>query len=183
MKSSGNIDAVDFVSVKFTNWPQVYTLFISGDIDRPLSREGRPVFFQDRTKLSEAKALLTPGEARLLKTPARPFLICDMKTAAMNVSNGVDSEHLALHSINFALDCVNFIGKRIPLQQEECLFALADSLSFNKRIPTKFVEKSEFVKQSLLWCQFAITNESVFLEDTSRRNTTSNSPLVHKVRA
>jgi hypothetical protein len=183
VKSEHNlIDAVDFVSVNFTNWSKVYTILISGDVDRPLSHEGRIVFFHQKSELVEAKSLLSGAEARLLKNATSPIQICDVKLAIDTLSEGQDDNQLLLHSINFLLDCVNFIGKRVPSLHEDRLFDLADALSFHPRIPKKFGNQKAQIRQSLLWCQFAVTNESIFLETLGKHSVTR-SPLVQHVRA
>ena len=146
--------------------PQFYTLLaVGGENERPLTAEGRIIFFA-RTTLVH-KALAMDKSMAVLGNPPRDVeTICDVaQTLYIVNSQDEDPEGVVLDCLLIFDDLVRASQLSMPERYQGILTELAARLT--EGVPLKRIFTSDalrrHVEDALLWCVGAITMKARFL--------------------
>jgi len=139
--------------------PQLYTLLaVGGDNERPLTADGRIVFFT-KPQLS-AKALeLDASLAQLGPAPQELETFCDVAEALYRVnSQNTDPEGVILDCLLVFDDLVRATKLHMPDRYQGILTELAARLTEGTQLRSIFTNSAlrEHVEDALLWCIGAI---------------------------
>ncbi|MGB8890375.1 MAG: hypothetical protein WCC87_26855 [Candidatus Korobacteraceae bacterium] len=140
--------------------PQFYTLLaVGGDNERPLTADGRLVFFT-RLELAAKALALNPGMAKLGPPPAEIETFCDVAEAFYLVnSQNADLDGIVLDCLLIFDDLVRATKLHMPDRYQGILTELAARLTERKLLRDIFTSQSlrEHVEDALLWCVGAVT--------------------------
>jgi hypothetical protein len=140
--------------------PQFYTLLAVGsDNERPLTSEGRIVFFVHQELAARALAL-DPGMARLGPAPESVETFCDIAEALYRVnSQQADPDGVILDCLLVFDDLVRATKLHMPDRYQGILTELAARLTEGAQLRNIFTNQSlrEHVEDALLWCVGAVT--------------------------
>lgn len=140
--------------------PQFYTLLAVGsDNERPLTFEGRIVFFAD-PKLGAKALALDPSLSSLGPPPETIETFCDAAEALYRVnSQQTDPEGVILDCLLVFDDLVRATKLHMPDRYQGILTELAARLTEGAQLRRIFTNPSlrEHVEDALLWCVGAIT--------------------------
>ena len=140
--------------------PQFYTLLaVGGENERPITADGRLVFF---TQLElGAKALaLDPSMTKLGPPPQELETFCDVAEAFYLVnSQNADLDGIVLDCLLIFDDLVRATKLHMPDRYQGLLTELAARLTERKLLRDIFTNQSlrEHVEDALLWCVGAVT--------------------------
>ena len=139
--------------------PQFYTLLaVGGDNERPLTSDGRILFFAHPSLAAKALAL-DPGMARLGPPPETVETFCDIAEALYRVnSQQADADGVILDCLLVFDDLVRATKLHMPDRYQGILTELAARLTERTPLNKIFSSPSlrEHVEDALLWCVGAI---------------------------
>jgi hypothetical protein len=139
--------------------PQFYTLLAVGsDNERPLTSDGRVVFFVHPGLAARALAL-DPSMARLGPPPEGIETFCDVAEALYRVnSQHADPDGVILDCLLVFDDLVRATKLHMPDRYQGILTELAARLTEGAPLRTIFTNQSlrEHVEDALLWCVGAV---------------------------
>ncbi len=140
--------------------PQFYTLLAVGsDNERPITSDGRVVFFVD-PKLAAKALALDPSMARIGPPPDAVETFCDVAEALYRVnSQQADPDGVILDCLLVFDDLVRATKLHMPDRYQGILTELAARLTEGATLRTIFTNPSlrEHVEDALLWCVGAVT--------------------------
>lgn len=145
--------------------PQFYTLIaLEGENERPLTANGRVVFF---TELRHARRALSLGDSefRRLKSPSEGVdMMCDL-AQALHVANAqdADTDGVLMDAIACLDDLVRAIQINVPAECMAVLSGLAARLGDTPEFGTWLTEQGldrERLEDALLWCIGAVASKS-----------------------
>jgi hypothetical protein len=140
--------------------PQFYTLLaVGGDNERPLTSEGRVLFFV-RPDLTAKALALDPSMARLGPPQGELETFCDVAEALYRVnSQNADPDGVILDCLLVLDDLVRATQLHMPDRYQGILTELAARLTEGTPLQRIFSSHSlrEHVEDALLWCVGAIT--------------------------
>jgi hypothetical protein len=140
--------------------PQFYTvLAVGGDNERPLTADGRIIFFTDGRLAAKALAL-DPSLARLGPAPEQIETFCDVAEALYRVnSQNADPDGVILDCLLVFDDLVRATKLHMPDRYQGILTELAARLTEGAQLRNIFtnVALREHVEDALLWCVGAVT--------------------------
>lgn len=141
--------------------PELLTLFVFGDTDRPLMLEDRILFFT-RPPLGD-RALEQAGLREQFPGPAPTdvSLTCDVAAALYLIAHADEDAHaIVLNCVNTLLDMIAATRFAVPPEHERVLHALADHMTFGRDVAGFFAEQQLpriAAQDALLWAIGAIT--------------------------
>ncbi len=139
--------------------PQFYTLLAVGsDNERPITSDGRIVFFVHPGLAAKALAL-DPSMARLGPPPEGIETFCDVAEALYRVnSQQADPEGVILDCLLVFDDLVRATRLHMPDRYQGILTELTARLTEGKQLRNIFTNPSlrEHVEDALLWCVGAV---------------------------
>ncbi len=148
--------------------PQFYTLLAVGsDNERPLTAEGRIVFFVHPGLAAKALAL-DPSMARLGPPPEAIETFCDIAEALHRVnSQQADPDGVILDCLLVFDDLVRATKLHMPDRYQGILTELAARLTEGMQLRNIFTSPSlrEHVEDALLWCVGAVTVKARMLTE------------------
>ena len=140
--------------------PQFYTLLaVGGDNERPLTADGRIVFFTSPELASQALAM-DASMASLGPAPDEIETFCDVAEALHRVnSQNADPDGIVLDCLLVFDDLVRATQLHMPDRYQGILTELAARLTEGAQLHHIFTNPSlrEHVEDALLWCVGAIT--------------------------
>jgi hypothetical protein len=140
--------------------PQFYTLLaVGGDNERPLTADGRIVFFTSPDLGKQALAL-DASMANLGPAPGEIETFCDVAEALHRVnSQNADPDGVVLDCLLVFDDLVRATQLHMPDRYQGILTELAARLTEGKQLRHIFTNSSlrEHVEDALLWCVGAVT--------------------------
>ena len=140
--------------------PQFYTLLaVGGDNERPLTSDGRILFFT-RPDLAAKALALDAGLARLGPTPGELETFCDVAEALYRVnSQNADPEGVILDCLLVLDDMVRATKLHMPDRYQGILTELAALLTEGAQLRNILTKPAlrEQVEDGLLWCVGAVT--------------------------
>jgi hypothetical protein len=143
--------------------PQFYTLLaVGGDNERPITADGRLVFFT-RLDLGAKALALDPSMAKLGPPPQELETFCDVAEAFYLVnSQNADLDGIVLDCLLIFDDLVRATKLHMPDRYQGLLTELAARLTERKLLRDIFTNQSlrEHVEDALLWCVGAVTIRS-----------------------
>ena len=146
--------------------PQFYTLLaVGGDNERPLTADGKIVFFA-RTTLVH-KALAMDASMAVLGNPPRDMeTLCDVaETLYLVNSQDADPDGVVLDCLLIFDDLVRATQISMPERYQGILTELAARLTEGQSLKKIFSSESlrQHVEDALLWCVGAVTMKSKLL--------------------
>ncbi len=139
--------------------PQFYTLLsVGGDNERPLTAEGRVLFFSN-PQLAEKALALDASLARLGPPPQEIETFCDVAEALYRVnSQNADPDGVILDCLLVLDDLVRATKLHMPDRYQGILTELAARLTEGAQLEKIFSSHSlrEHVEDALLWCVGAV---------------------------
>jgi hypothetical protein len=146
--------------------PQFYTLLaVGGDNERPLTADGRIIFFS-RTTLVH-KALAMDKSLAVLGNPPRDFeTMCDVAQALYLVnSQEEDTDGVVLDCLLIFDDLVRATQISMPERYQGILTELAARLTEGQSLKKVFTNDAlrQHVEDALLWCVGAVTMKAKLL--------------------
>ena len=149
--------------------PDVYTLILHGDKDRPLVADGQIVFFSRLELASSALNLGGIDIEQLGSVPKDVDLLCDLaKTLYLINSENIDPSATILNCLNTVFDLVRATGLSVPIQYKRVLYALADHLTFNREFSNFLFQENiarSTITDAILWCIGAIVSKAKLLRE------------------
>jgi hypothetical protein len=140
--------------------PQLYTLLaVGGDNERPITANGRILFFT-RPELGAKVLALDPGMATLGPPPEQVETFCDVAEALFLVnSQNADPDGVVLDCLLVFDDLVRATKLHMPDRYQGLLTELAARLTERSILRDIFSSQSlrEHVEDALMWCIGAIT--------------------------
>ncbi len=148
--------------------PQFYTLLaVGGENERPITADGRLVFFTHLGLTAKALAL-DPSMAKLGPPPTEIETFCDVAEAFYLVnSQNADLDGIVLDCLLIFDDLVRATKLHMPDRYQGLLTELAARLTERKLLRDIFTNPSlrEHVEDALLWCVGAITVKGRLLSE------------------
>src|SRR5215469_9049918 len=146
--------------------PQFYTLVaVGGDNERPLTAEGRIIFFA-RTTLMH-KALAMDKSLAVLGNPPRDVeMMCDVaQTLYLVNSQNEDPDGVVLDCLLIFDDLVRATQISMPERYQAILTELAGRLTEGQSLKKVFTNDAlrQHVEDALLWCVGAVTMKAKLL--------------------
>jgi len=171
-----NYEEIFLLGVRLQPGPQpadLYALVLyyevaRGDANRPLTSDGRIVFFR---AIAQATAILQLGDAAFRKygkAPGEVAYCYDLPEVLSRIATGArdDGAHV-LNFINELLDFVRATEHVVPEHYLRTLTTVADWLTFDKRIAavadTRGVQVTE-IRDALFWCLGAIASNASIVD-------------------
>lgn len=146
--------------------PQFYTLLaVGGDNERPLTADGRIIFFLRLTQVHKALAM-DPSLAVLGNPPRAVETICDVaQTLYLVNSQDSDPDGVVLDCLLIFDDLVRASGLSMPERYQGVLTELAARLTEGQSLKKVFTNEAlrHHVEDALLWCVGAITMKAKVL--------------------
>jgi hypothetical protein len=146
--------------------PQVYTLLAVGsENERPISSDGRIVFFVD-PKLATKALALDSSMTKLGPPPEAMETFCDVAEALYRVnSQQADPDGVILDCLLVFDDLVRATKLHMPDRYQGILTELAGRLTEGAQLRTIFTNPSlrEHVEDALLWCVGAIAMKALII--------------------
>jgi len=146
--------------------PQFYTLLaVGGDNERPLSADGRIIFFVRTTLVHKALAM-DPSMAVLGTPPRDVETMCDVaQTLYLVNSQDADPDGVVLDCLLILDDLVRATQISMPERYQGILTELAARLTEGQPLKKIFTSESlrQHVEDALLWCVGAVTMKSRLL--------------------
>ena len=143
--------------------PQFYTLLaVGGDNERPITAEGRILFFA-RPELAAKALALDPDLAKLGPAPEQTETFCDIaQTLHLVNSQDADPEGVILECLLIFDDLVRATHLHMPDRYQGLLTELAARLTERAALRDIFRNHAlrEHVEDALLWCVGAIAAKS-----------------------
>jgi hypothetical protein len=140
--------------------PQFYTLLaVGGDNERPLTADGRIVFFM-RPQLAATALALDADLAQFGPAPEELETFCDVAEALYRVnSQNADSEGVILDCLLVFDDLVRATRLHMPDRYQGILTEVAARLTEGALLRGIFTKNTlrEQVEDALLWCIGAVT--------------------------
>jgi hypothetical protein len=142
----------------------VYSIFITGDHDKPLIKDNKVCFFtKDKAieKIHKMGLSILPNDF-----PEEIDLTYDIdKVLALLTLSSIDKDATLINSINFLLDIINALSIKLPDEYKNALYAFADHLTFNRRFGS-FLKQSKISRESIIntiyWINGAIISNACF---------------------
>ena len=148
--------------------PQFYTLLaVGGDNERPLTADGRIVFFTHPHLAAKALAL-DSSLARLGAAPEELETFCDVAEVLYRVnSQNTDPEGVILDCLLVFDDLVRATRLHMPDRYQGILTELAARLTEGAQLKSIFTKSTlrEHVEDALLWCIGAVTAKARLLSE------------------
>jgi hypothetical protein len=148
--------------------PQFYTLLaVGGDNERPLTANGRILFFT-RPQLAKTALALDASLAGLGPAPEELETFCDVAEALYRVnSQNTDPDGVVLDCLLVLDDLVRATRLHMPDRYQGILTELAARLTEGAQLRNIFTNNAlrEHVEDALLWCVGAVTVKSRFLAE------------------
>jgi hypothetical protein len=146
--------------------PQFYTLLaVGGDNERPLTADGRIIFFVRLTQVH--KALAMDATMSVLGNPPRAVeTICDVaQTLYLVNSQDADPDGVVLDCLLIFDDLVRASGLGMPERYQGILTELAARLTEGQSLKKVFTSEAlrHHVEDALLWCVGAVTMKAKVL--------------------
>ena len=146
--------------------PQFYTLLaVGGDNERPLTADGRVIFFVRLTQVHKALAM-DPSLAVLGNPPRAVETICDVaQTLYLVNSQDADPDGVVLDCLLIFDDLVRATGLSMPERYHGILTELAARLTEGQSLKKVFTNEAlrHHVEDALLWCVGAVTMKAKVL--------------------
>jgi hypothetical protein len=143
--------------------PQFYTvLAVGGDNERPITAEGRLLFFPHPGSAAKALAL-DPDMAKLGQAPQEIETFCDVAEALHLInSQNADPDGVILDCLLVFDDLVRATKLHMPDRYQGMLTELAARLTERAQLREIFSSNSlrEHVEDALLWCVGAVAMKS-----------------------
>jgi hypothetical protein len=140
--------------------PELLTLFLYADVDRPLTFDDRILFFT-KAELGELAVKQAGLHEQFPEPPRDVSLTCDVAAAMYLIAHGADDpDSVLLHCINTLLDMVVATQLAMPQEHRRVLHALADHLTFDHDLAGFFAAHGVpriAAQDALLWSIGAIT--------------------------
>jgi len=140
--------------------PQFYTLLaVGGENERPLTADGRILFFA-HLGLAAKALLLDPSLARLGPPPQEIETFCDVAEALYRVNSQTsDPDGVILDCVLVFDDLVRATKLHMPDRYQGILTELAARLTEGTQLRNIFTNNAlrEHVEDALLWCIGAVT--------------------------
>jgi hypothetical protein len=147
---------------------QFYTLLaVGGDDERPVTADGRIVFFA-HPKLAAKAQTLDPSMARLGAPPDAIETFCDVAEALYRVnSQQADPDGVILDCLLVFDDLVRATRLHMPDRYQGILTELAARLTEGTQLRNIFTNPSlrEHVEDAILWCVGAVTAKARMLTE------------------
>lgn len=145
---------------------QFYTLLaVGGDNERPLTADGRIIFFTRTTLVHKALAM-DPSMAVLGTPPRDVETMCDVaQTMYLVNSQDDDSDGVVLDCLLIFDDLVRASQLSMPERYQGILTELAARLTEGQSLKKVFTNEAlrQHVEDGLLWCVGAITMKAKLL--------------------
>ena len=148
--------------------PQFYTLLaVGGENERPITWEGRLLFFT-RVSLAAKALALDPSLAKLGAPPEQIESFCDVAEALHLInSQDLDPDGVVLDCLLIFDDLVRATKLHMPDRYQGLLTELTARLTERQQLRRIFTSHvlREHVEDALLWCIGAIVVKSRMLSD------------------
>jgi hypothetical protein len=148
--------------------PQFYTLLaVGGENERPITAEGRLVFFT-RLELGMKALALDSTMANLGPPPTQIETFCDVAEAFYLVnSQNADLDGIVLDCLLIFDDLVRATKLHMPDRYQGLLTELAARLTERTLLRDIFTNQSlrEHVEDALLWCVGAVTAKARMIDE------------------
>jgi hypothetical protein len=149
--------------------PQFYTLMgDEGESERPITREGRILFFRHPKDARKALKESDNGFADLARVPHEMEMLCDV-SSALYVANAEESdeEGVLFELIAVFDDLLRAIRMNVPEEHAGLLGAVAQRLAQNPEFVSVLESRKatrDKLEDALLWCVGAVAVKSSFVE-------------------
>ncbi len=148
--------------------PQFYTVFaLEGDNERPITRQGRVVFFTHASRSADALELADVSMRLLGPAPTELEMLCDV-AQAMHLANAgdIDEDGVLLDCIACLDDLVRAAEINAPAEAMAVLSVLSERLMENPNFGAWLSEQGldrERIEDALMWCVGAVAVKSRFV--------------------
>jgi hypothetical protein len=144
--------------------PEIYTLLIYGQDDRPIKLDNQIIFFQSPEQVYQVLNLCDDDIQKLDKSIEHVELVIDVAKMLhlINYEN-YDDTNTILDCLNILLDFIKSAKGNIPEQYRIAITTFADYLTFDQDIERFFLENSinrSSIVDAILWCVGAISVNS-----------------------
>ena len=163
------VEGIDLVCFNFfhENEVDLYMLSTYGEVDLPLTVDGRLILFHS-TSLTKLAFSLFPEElVKGQSIPVEVALTCNVPHAVKKIKSGkVDQKVTILNCLNMFFDIFKVLNVDIPETYRKNLYAFADYLTFEKNIVAFFdttEAKRVDILQAFLWCVGTVLSNSKIL--------------------
>lgn len=147
--------------------PEIYTLFIYGEQERPLVADGYIVFFSRPELALSALKLCEIDTSQLGMPPAEVALVCDIaETLHLIRYKDIDESATILNCLNTVFDLVKAILLPLPNDYKQVLYSFADHLTFEQEFASFFTQNEiqrSMIENAILWCMGAVMSKAKLL--------------------
>jgi hypothetical protein len=147
--------------------PEIYTLFIYGEQERPLVADGNIVFFSRPDLILSALKLCEIDTSQLGIPPTEVSLVCDIAETLHLISyKDIDDSATILNCLNTVFDLVKATSVPLPNDYKRVLYSLADHLTFEQEFASFLTQndiKRSMIENAIMWCMGAVMSKSKLL--------------------
>jgi hypothetical protein len=140
--------------------PNLYTILVYGDNDRPIVNGDGQILFFPEPMLSSAAIQEFDANFNAIAETLELSIVYDIAEMLYLISSGkADGSAIILNCLNVIFDFVKVTKLPIPMEYESILFEFADYLTFDKDLETFFLQSGKDrskIIDGVLWCIGAI---------------------------
>jgi hypothetical protein len=149
--------------------PEIYTLLIYGENDRPIKLDNQIIFFNYPEEASKIWQLCGNDVQKLGQPPNNVELVIDVAKALYLINHeDADFTNTILDCLNMLLDFVKAAETTIPDIYGGPISSFADHLTFEHDFSSFFTESTfdrSLISDAILWCIGAILVKSRILTE------------------
>lgn len=136
--------------------PEIYTLMVINDKDRPLVVDGQILLFSKPDLADKALSFAESDVKRLGPAPKEIDLVCDVAQMMHLIeSEKIDPSAFILNCLNTLFDLINVSSFTMPAEYKRILYKFADHLTFNKEFESFLIKEDisrEAIFNAIFWC-------------------------------
>lgn len=164
--SIDGIALLEFQFVDQNEFPSIYTFTTYGEVDIPLSVDGKLIFFPIE-RCAQAYELYSDEIKKEISLPHEVSLTLNIpKMINLIKKENIDENSVILNCLNIFFDQINQIDVIFPESLKKILFKLADHLTFDSNFQL-FLNQEKITRDEILegttWCIGTILINSKFL--------------------
>lgn len=148
--------------------PEIYTLFIYGEQERPLVADGYIVFFSQPDLAISALKLCKIDTSQLGMPPTEVALLCDIAEMLHLIRyKDIDDSATILNCLNTVFDLVKATLLPLPNDYKRVLYSFADHLTFEQEFASFLTQheiERSMIENAIMWCMGAVMSKSKLLK-------------------
>jgi hypothetical protein len=147
--------------------PEVYTLILEDEKDRPLVANDQILFFNKPELAPGALELSDPDFKRHGPPPKEVDLVCDVAECLYLItSENADPSATIINALNIIFDLVQATKLPMPAEYKRALYTFADHLTFHREF-SDFANQPDMtrsiLRDGILWCIGAVVSKARLL--------------------